>query len=302
MNKNRNFTKILLFIVIALILWGASYFIFSKDVSNTVNNHSVDQIDQTDPKNSNNTKPTVQAIEGMITITSPQQGSTIDPSAETIVSGKAVGNWFFEATAPVGVYDLDGKLLTRTYVSAMGEWMTTNYVDFTGKIAPFLTNGATSGYVQFSNSNPSDNEGFNRSLRIMVLFKTQETQTVKLYFGNTNKNPNTIDCSAVYSVERTIPKTTSVGTLTLRTLLQGPNESEVSLGYISALNNGSGDELKSLVIKNGVAIADFAVLPSAGSCLVGEARAQIEQTLKQFPTVKTVKILLNGSESKALQP
>nr|MBP6926249.1 GerMN domain-containing protein [Candidatus Paceibacterota bacterium] len=52
----------------------------------------------------------------------------------------------------------------------------------------------------------------------------------------------------------------------------------------------------------GVATADFSFLPSGGSCLVGEARAQIEQTLKQFSTVKTVKILLNGSEAEALQP
>lgn len=291
MNQNKNFTKILFIVLLVLIAGGFSYFLFSKD----------SPVDIPDADNDNN-PPASQMIDGMITVESPIQGSSIDPSMETILSGKAVGNWFFEATAPIGVYNLDGKLLANTYITAQGEWMTTNFVNFTGKISPFLTNGAVSGYIQFSNSNPSDNEGFNRNLKIMVTFKTQETQIIKLYFGNTIKNPNTIDCSAVFAVDRVIPKTISVGTLTLKKLLQGPSEQETSLGYISAFNNGSGDELKSLVIKNGVATADFSYLPSGGSCLVGEARAQIEQTLKQFPTVKTVKILLNGSESEALQP
>lgn len=287
-------------IVIILLVAGIFYFVFANNptknpdvtIPDTTNNGQTPETPNTNPPEASK----------MITVTSPKEGDTVNASAGFSVAGKAVGGWFFEASAPVRIYSKNGTLLQGTYITAQGEWMTSNFVDFKGQIQPFLTNGATEGYILFENDNPSDNEGFHREFKVNVKFAAQETQTIKLYFGNTIKNPNSIDCSKVYVVERKVPKTASIATLALRTLLQGTTEAEAALGYTSAFDRGTGNELKSLSVTNGVAKADFSVLPSAGSCLVGEARAQIEQTLKQFSTIKTVKILLNGSESEALQP
>jgi len=40
----------------------------------------------------------------------------------------------------------------------------------------------------------------------------------------------------------------------------------------------------------------------AGSCRVGAIRAQIEETLKQFPTVQNVIISVNGNTENILEP
>jgi hypothetical protein len=300
MNGNKN---TILIIVVILLAIGA-YFAFGNKKSGTINNDGTNQQGNdinNGSNNGSNNGTTDPDMSSKIVVTAPE-GNSVNASTGFTVSGKAVGNWFFEASAPVSVYSKDGKLLVATYMTAQGDWMTTNFVPFKGEIPPFLTNGATEGYIQFENDNPSGNEGSRYVYKKYVTFGAQETQKIKLYFGNTIKNPNAANCSLVYAVERTVPKTDSIGTLALRTLLRGTTEAESKLGYTSAFDRGSGNELKSLTIKNGVATADFSFLPSAGSCLVGEARAQIEQTLKQFPTVTSVKILLNGSESEALQP
>jgi hypothetical protein len=297
MNGNKN---TILIIVVILLAIGA-YFAFGNKESAPINNDGTNQPGNGTSNGTNNGSNNDPDMSSMIVVTTPA-GDTVNASNGFTVGGKAVGGWFFEASAPVSVYSKDGKLLVATYMTAQGEWMTSNFVEFKGQIPPFLTNGATEGYIQFENDNPSDNEGSRYVYKKYVTFEPQETQKIKLYFGNTIKNPNAANCSLVYPVERTVPKTSSVGTLALRNLLMGTTAAEAALGYTSAFQSGSGQELKSLNIKNGVATADFTYLPSGGSCLVGEARAQIEQTLKQFPTVTSVKILLNGSESEALQP
>ncbi len=256
-----------------------------------------------DPVSENPTKPTGEPVvpdESLISVTTPAPQATINPNIGISLSGSAKGNWFFEATAPVAVYDNANNKLAEKYISAHGDWMTTSFVTFSGTIDPFLTHGALAGYVLFSNSNPSDNEGTRHSIKVPVTFSPQEITKIKVYFGNSLNNPNTANCSLVYAVEREVPKTASVGKTALQYLFTGPTSTEKAAGYTTVVD--SSITVKSLIIGGGVAIADFDFLPSGGSCLVGQARAQITQTLMQFPTVKKVKILLNGSESEALQP
>jgi hypothetical protein len=54
--------------------------------------------------------------------------------------------------------------------------------------------------------------------------------------------------------------------------------------------------------ENNTLILDFSSLTIAGSCNVQAARNQLEKTFTQFSSVDNVRILLNGSESEALQP
>ncbi len=242
----------------------------------------------------------------MITVFSPKEGDTLDATNGFDITGQAARGWYFEATAPFTIYSKDGSKLVQSYVTAeIGDgidWMKDDFTNFKASVKPFLTKGSTEGYIIFENSNPSDNEGFRKSLNVNVKFLPQETQTIKIYYGNTEMNPGILDCSKVFPVNRLVPKTTAIGALSMESLLLGPTEAEKKLGYISAFENQTGFGFKSLKVENEVAIVDFSILPSGGSCLVGQARSQIEQTLKQFSTVKSVDILLNGSEDEALQP
>ena len=44
------------------------------------------------------------------------------------VTGKARGNWFFEASFPIDVFDSEGHLLAQKNADAKGDWMTTEFV------------------------------------------------------------------------------------------------------------------------------------------------------------------------------
>lgn len=50
------------------------------------------------------------------------------------VTGKARGEWFFEASFPIEILDEGGRSLVRTHAQAEGEWMTENFVPFKGDV------------------------------------------------------------------------------------------------------------------------------------------------------------------------
>lgn len=136
-----------------------------------------------------------------------------------------------------------------------------------------------------------------------VATTTPELTTLKVYFGNEVENPGALDCSKVYAVVRTVPKTEAVAQAAIEQLLTGPNAEEKRRGYFSALNPGA--KLNSVAVREGIAYADFNSelgREVGGACLVTAIRAQIGETLKQFPTVTGVVISINGQSEDILQP
>jgi len=125
------------------------------------------------------------------------------------------------------------------------------------------------------------------------------TRETTIFLGNIALNPNAIDCEKVFPVKRRIKDEPNVATLTIEKLLAGPNELEKLHGYYSSLEDA---EFNSINILGDVATIDFNKLPSGGSCLVAQARAEIETTLKQFETIKEVIITLKGDSVDVLQP
>jgi spore germination protein GerM len=135
---------------------------------------------------------------------------------------------------------------------------------------------------------------------VSVRLATLQTSKVSVYFSNNNLDP-AISCTKVFPVQRDIIKTQEVGFVSVFELLRGVMPGEK--GYYSSIPEGT--ILNSLIIRNGTAYADFNhVLEqgSGGSCRVQAIRAQIEATLKQFPTVKNVVISINGRTEDILQP
>lgn len=73
--------------------------------------------------------PTVTATpDDMIVIDEPKNGAQI--SSPLKVTGKARGNWYFEASFPVILTDWDGKIIAQVPAQAKGDWMTTDWVPF----------------------------------------------------------------------------------------------------------------------------------------------------------------------------
>lgn len=123
-------------------------------------------------------------------------------------------------------------------------------------------------------------------------------QSVTLYFS-----PKDIgaDCAKLAAVTRTGPTTQTPARTALELLLAGPSVSEQARGL--ATNIPAGVKIQSITLKSGLLAIDFnAALNQgmSGSCRVTAIRSQIEKTLGQFSTVKSVKIMVNGKT--ALQP
>ncbi len=128
------------------------------------------------------------------------------------------------------------------------------------------------------------------------------TSVVKVFFGNKNLDPG-VSCREVFPVLRTIPKTAAVGRAAIDALLLGPTDEERAAGYFTSVN--AGVTLRDLRIASGTASADFDEALEAGvggSCRVAAIRSQIAQTLKQFPTVQTVVLSIDGRSEDILQP
>jgi len=105
-----------------------------------------------------------------IVISYPLPGATI-PEGVLKVSGKARGPWYFEANAGIEIQDSNRNVLKKSYVMAIGEWMTTEFVPFQGEIAFTIPSGVTEGFIVFKNDNPSGDAIRDKEVRIPVVFK-----------------------------------------------------------------------------------------------------------------------------------
>ncbi len=87
------------------------------------------------------------------------------------VTGKAVGNWYFEASFPVMLVDIDGNEIATTHATAEGDWMTTDFVNFTSEIT--YNNASTTGpaLLVLKNDNPSGDPARDKEIFIPIILK-----------------------------------------------------------------------------------------------------------------------------------
>lgn len=73
------------------------------------------------------------ASSDMIVVEAPQPGTVLPK--EFTISGTARGNWFFEASFPIQVTDQQGNTIYEGFATASGEWMTTDFVPYSGTVS-----------------------------------------------------------------------------------------------------------------------------------------------------------------------
>jgi hypothetical protein len=136
--------------LVLIVVLGAGYLLFSNQSSNEKPTDTVvdpvDPVEQVTVDSGNN---------DLISVTTPQPEQEV--SSPIQVSGQARGYWFFEATAPVTVTNWDGLILGEGYMEAQGDWMTEEFVPFTGEIVyePELNAYSATGTIIFRRANPS---------------------------------------------------------------------------------------------------------------------------------------------------
>ncbi len=114
------------------------------------------------------TTVSIPRIDELIIIDYPKPNAIIGSPLK--VSGQARGNWYFEASAPVKIVDDLNNVLGVKYITAQGDWMTTDFVPFLGEIE-FAAPNTPAGKVIFQKDNPSGLPENDRSVEISVRFR-----------------------------------------------------------------------------------------------------------------------------------
>jgi hypothetical protein len=241
-----------------------------------------------------------------IIVFSPKQNQLI--ANPLLIEGKARGFWYFEASFPVKLTDKDGNVLASGIAqaqsdSATGEvnWMTEDFVNFKVELN-FISLLETQGFLVLQKDNPSGLPENDAEIKVSVSIPKTETTKVNIYFNNSRMDAE-FSCNKVFPTERIIPKTQAIARAAIEELLKGPTETEKSQDFFTSIN--SGVKIQGLVIEDGVAKIDFdeqMEFQVGGSCRVSAIRSQIIETLKQFSTVKSVIISINGRTEDILQP
>lgn len=108
------------------------------------------------------------ALIDSISVSSPRPGYKID--SPVIMQGEARGKWFFEGQMNVEVRDAAGKTLGKGLVTADSDWMTEEFVPFSGILNYSGGVSGKKGEVVFKNANPSGIEENSQELIIPITF------------------------------------------------------------------------------------------------------------------------------------
>jgi hypothetical protein len=103
-----------------------------------------------------------------VVISTPERGALV--TSPLTVSGKAKGTWFFEANIPVTLKDTNGKVLSQVGAQAQGEWMTSEYVNFT-TVLNFSAPETEFGVLLIEKDNPSGLPENDASFAIPIRFR-----------------------------------------------------------------------------------------------------------------------------------
>lgn len=107
---------------------------------------------------------------GLIVVDYPKPNQVI--ASPLLVTGKARGYWFFEASFPVVLVNWDGLIIADGIATAKADWMTEDFVPFEAKLNFTVDKNAYSnkGALILKKDNPSGLPANNDSVEIPVNF------------------------------------------------------------------------------------------------------------------------------------
>lgn len=98
---------------------------------------------------------------------SPDSGAVVE--SPLLVTGEARGMWYFEASFPIRLETVDGKLLAVGYAMAMADWMTEEYVPFESTLTFDPLGQTTDAVLILSKDNPSGDPALDESVSVPVV-------------------------------------------------------------------------------------------------------------------------------------
>lgn len=167
--------NVLIILVVLIAMCVAGYFYLGKDkvmmLWDVVSGGSAETSDVTPGNNlPPNNVPPLEGKDNLIQVTAPLKNTVI--TSPLTISGQARGMWYFEASFPVKLLDADGKdvPLNPGHMMAAGDWMTENFVPFTGSFT-FTAPASDTGTLILMKDNPSGLPENEDSISIPVRFR-----------------------------------------------------------------------------------------------------------------------------------
>ncbi len=146
------------FLILITLLAGSFYLYVVK---------SRDSQENTISDISDNTRQVSYQIPDLIIVKEPMGNSVV--KSPLVVSGEARGLWFFEGSAPVRIVLADGSIIGSSNLTA-GEWMTEEFVPYSGTVEFVVPLDADRGFVVINRANPSGLPENDQRLSIPVRF------------------------------------------------------------------------------------------------------------------------------------
>lgn len=149
----------LLVLIVVLFVVGWAVYDNKEPMSNNVDGNTV----ATTTVDSNETK------KDRIVVDVPVKGMVV--SSPFVVSGKARGYWFFEASFPIELRDAKGNILETIIAQAQGDWMTTEFVPFTASLIFTKPSSPMPAVLVFKKDNPSGLPENDDSIEIPIIIQ-----------------------------------------------------------------------------------------------------------------------------------
>ena len=154
--KGSGIKLLALLVVVAIVGGFTAYFLQQQKITKVSSNKQVTE----DTGNS-------ASLQSEIVVANPTPNQKIESPLS--LSGKARGNWYFEGSFTAELFDSSNKSLGTVVVSANGEWMTEDFVPFTGELK-FEKPTTSKGKLVIKKDNPSGLPENDKSLIIPVTF------------------------------------------------------------------------------------------------------------------------------------
>jgi hypothetical protein len=104
-----------------------------------------------------------------LVLDSPAPGEVINSPLN--IRGRARGAWFFEGDFPLLLEDRSGKVIAKGFAAAKGEWMTRDFVPFSGTLEFRKTGAGGKGTLVLKKANPADKPEQDDALQIPLFFE-----------------------------------------------------------------------------------------------------------------------------------
>lgn len=122
----------------------------------------------TQPSTETKEETEMSAKADLIQVDSPQPGGLI--TNPVTITGKARGQWYFEASFPITILDETGKVIGQGHAEAQSNWMTSEFVPFIAKVT-FTKSPTKTGTILLEKDNPSGLSEHADSVRVLIRFE-----------------------------------------------------------------------------------------------------------------------------------